>query len=104
MTMVLILAFLSLIWWIAVGVWRNIGFGDGCAVTTLWGTVPVWSLWLSGVGLILGLVLAVIETAAGKSWTSTWGASLATASLIGLVAAIAGYNLPRLMISYKACP
>lgn len=105
MTFAIIMTALSLLWWIAVGIYRNMGWGNGCAVTTAWGTIPVWSLWLSGIGTILGLTIAVIEVAAaGKRFGDTFGAKLAGAALAGLVAAIVGYNLPRLFLNYTPCP
>lgn len=103
MALIIILTIASLLWWIAVGVWRNIGFGNGCAHTTAWGTVPLWSLWLSGLGTLLGLTVAVIEVAVGRKFSQTFGASFALSSICGFVAAVIGYNIPRAFITYASC-
>jgi len=102
--LVVILTIASLLWWIAVGVWRNTGWANGCAVTTAWGTIPVWSLWLGGLGVILGLTIGVIEVAVGRKFSATFGASFAISSLAGFVAAVAGYNIPRIFLTYTSCP
>lgn len=103
MTLIIIATLMSLLWWIAVGIYRNTGWSDGCAHTTAWGTVPLWSLYLGGIGTLLGLTIAVIETATGRKFKETFGVSLAVSSLAGLVAAMIGYNLPRVFLNYASC-